>query len=80
MLFCVLPATAIAQSAAADEIVANQNRVPAGKLENGILTVQLELRSGTWHLAADDGPQLFVQAFGEVGRLPSLCKPTYAED
>src|ERR1039457_3949002 len=63
----LLSALALAQTPAADQIVANQNRVPAGRLENGALNVQLEIRSGTWHPEAEDGPQLFVQAFGEAG-------------
>jgi FtsP/CotA-like multicopper oxidase with cupredoxin domain len=63
---------AIAQS---DEIVANQNRIPAGKLENGSLKVQLELRSGAWRPEAEDGPQLFVQAFGEAGHVAQIPGP-----
>jgi FtsP/CotA-like multicopper oxidase with cupredoxin domain len=74
-LFCVLAATALAQSPAAEPIVANQNRVPAGRLENGILTVHLELRRGAWHPEADDGPTLFVQAFGEAGRPAEIPGP-----
>jgi manganese oxidase len=71
---CFLSAVALAQPAA-DEIVANQNRVPAGKLENGTLTVQLELRSGAWRAETDDGPQLFVQAIGEAGRAAQIPGP-----
>jgi manganese oxidase len=48
-----------------DQILANQNRAPAGKLENGVLHVQLEIRTGGWHPEAEDGPELYVQAFGE---------------
>jgi len=72
---CLLSALALAQMPAADEIVANQNRIPAGKLENGVLGVQLELRSGAWRPEADDGPQLFVQAFGEAGRAAQIPGP-----
>jgi FtsP/CotA-like multicopper oxidase with cupredoxin domain len=63
----------LAQPAA--EIVPNQNRAPAGKLENGVLNVQLELRSGTWHAEAEDGPPLFVQAFAEAGRAAEIPGP-----
>jgi FtsP/CotA-like multicopper oxidase with cupredoxin domain len=70
---CLLCALSLAQ--AADEIVANQNRIPAGKLENGVLNVQLELRSGAWHPEAEDGPQLFVQAFGEAGHAAQIPGP-----
>jgi FtsP/CotA-like multicopper oxidase with cupredoxin domain len=72
-LFCcfalagILSTSALAQAPATNEIVANQNRVPAGKLENGVLNVRLELRKGVWYPEVDNGPQLFVQAFAESG-------------
>ncbi len=72
---CLLSAWAPAQAPAADEIVANQNRTTAGKLENGVLHVQLELRAGAWRPEADDGPRLFVQAFGEAGRAAQIPGP-----
>jgi len=72
---CLLATLALAQAPAAAEIVANQNRIPAGKVENGVLNVQLELRSGAWRPEADDGPQLFVQAFGEAGRMAQIPGP-----
>jgi FtsP/CotA-like multicopper oxidase with cupredoxin domain len=56
-------------------IVANQNRMPAGTLQNGVLNVQLEIRSGAWHPEAEDGPQLFVQAFGEPGHPAQIPGP-----
>ncbi len=68
-------ATALAQAPALEEIVANQNRTPAGKLENGVLSIQLELRNGAWRAEADDGPQLFVSAFAEVGRPAQIPGP-----
>lgn len=72
---CVLSGLTLAQEPPADEIMANQNRVPAGKLENSALTVQLELRDGTWHAEAQDGPQLFVPAIGEAGRALQIPGP-----
>ena len=72
---CLLSVLALAQAPAADQIVANQNRIPAGRFENGVLHVQLELRSGAWRPEADDGPQLFVQAFGEAGRAAQIPGP-----
>ena len=72
---CLLSASALAQAPAANEIVANQNLIPAGKLESGVLNVQLELRSGAWRPEAEDGPQLFVQAFGEVARAAQIPGP-----
>ena len=61
---CILSAVAAAQSI--DPILANQNRTPAGKLENGVLTLKLELINGAWHPEADDGPQVTVAAFAEA--------------
>jgi hypothetical protein len=49
VVVCVLAGIAFAQTPPAEQIVANQDRVPAGRLENGILTLHLELRSGAWH-------------------------------
>ena len=72
---CLLSTLALAQVPDAGEIVANQNRIPGGKLENGVLNVKLELRSGAWRPEANDGPQLFVQAFGEAGRPPQIPGP-----
>jgi FtsP/CotA-like multicopper oxidase with cupredoxin domain len=66
---------AFAQENRPEQIVANQNRVPAGQLENGVLTLHLELRSGAWHPEAEDGPVLFVQAFGEAGHPAQIPGP-----
>jgi manganese oxidase len=51
-----------------NRIVANTNRSPAGRLRNGVLTLSLELRTGTLRPQADDGPGIEVQAFAERGR------------
>ena len=75
VVFNFLAAVAMVQSQTSEEILANQNRIPAGKAENGVLSVHLEIRSGTWHAEADDGPPLYVQAFGEAGRPLSIPGP-----
>jgi FtsP/CotA-like multicopper oxidase with cupredoxin domain len=49
-------------------IHANDNRLPAGKLARGVLTLHLEARSGLWHPEAEDGVGVEVQAFGEEGK------------
>lgn len=72
---CVLAGLTAAQTPAATEIVANQNRIPAGKLENGVLTLHLEIRSGAWHPEAENGPRLFVPAFAEAGRPAQIPGP-----
>ncbi|HSJ14427.1 MAG TPA: multicopper oxidase domain-containing protein, partial [Longimicrobiales bacterium] len=74
------PASAVAAGehagrAAADPIVANENRVPAGTLHDGVLTVRLEAREGLWRPQAEDGGSVVVQAFGEVGKAPQIPGP-----
>jgi FtsP/CotA-like multicopper oxidase with cupredoxin domain len=56
-------------------IQANSNRVPAGKPENGILTLRLELRQGEWYPEADTGPSMKVYAFGEEGQALQVPGP-----
>ncbi len=53
---------------ALESIVANDNRVPAGELRDGVLSLQLELRRGIWHPEGEDGEAIPVYAFGEVGK------------
>jgi FtsP/CotA-like multicopper oxidase with cupredoxin domain len=60
---------------AADEILADDNRTPAGKLQDGVLTLSLEIRTGVWHAEAEDGPPLYVQAFGETGKPAQIPAP-----
>jgi FtsP/CotA-like multicopper oxidase with cupredoxin domain len=49
-------------------IHSNQNHTPAGVLQGGILTIQLEIAKGNWHPEAEDGIALSVYAFGEAGK------------
>jgi len=51
-----------------EEILANDNRSPAGQLRNGVLTIVLETRTGIWYPEEKDGPGLEVQAFAEEGK------------
>jgi hypothetical protein len=77
-LSCLAPALALAthfagtaQSSSAiatNSILANENRTPAGTLENGILTLHLEWREGEWYPEAETGPSLKVYAFAEEGK------------
>jgi hypothetical protein len=48
-------------------VIANENRTPAGKLENGLLTLHLVMAQGKWYPEAD-------------GREPSLDVPVFGED
>jgi FtsP/CotA-like multicopper oxidase with cupredoxin domain len=72
---CLLALLAIASSAgllASDApqppIVANDNRVPAGELRDGVLTIHLEIAQGRWHPESDDGEAVTIYAFGETGK------------
>ncbi|MEE8146704.1 MAG: multicopper oxidase domain-containing protein, partial [Longimicrobiales bacterium] len=59
------PATPLRFSA--EDILPNDNRIGAGKLRDGVLTLQLEARKGTLHPRGTDGPGFEIEAFGEVG-------------
>lgn len=43
----------------------NDNRIPAGHLRDGVLTIRLQVRKGAWHLLGDDHLGAEVLAFGE---------------
>lgn len=53
----------------------NDNRVPAGRLVDGVLTLQLEVQEGVWHLLGDDRPGGTVLAFAEEGQPPEIPGP-----
>jgi FtsP/CotA-like multicopper oxidase with cupredoxin domain len=74
-VICALGTLALAQSQNRKNILANQNRIPAGQLVNGTLTLHLELRDGVWHPEAEDGPVLYVQAFAESDRPAQIPGP-----
>jgi FtsP/CotA-like multicopper oxidase with cupredoxin domain len=56
-------------------IVANDNRVPAGHLKNGVLELRLELREGVWYPEDDSGAHRNVYVFAEEGRPPQSPGP-----
>jgi FtsP/CotA-like multicopper oxidase with cupredoxin domain len=78
-LLTLFSATLAAQSSPAipppPRIQANSNRVPAGTLENGVLSLHLELRPADWYPEADAGPCMKVYAFGEEGTAPQVPGP-----
>src|SRR5215208_4942628 len=49
-------------------VVANDNRQAAGTLRNGVLTLQLEARTGIWYPEGPSGRGLEVAAWAEVGK------------
>ena len=56
-------------------IMVNDNRRPAGLLENGVLTVHLEVRPGLWYPQSDSGRSQQVLAFAESGGQPQIPGP-----
>lgn len=67
----LLSATAEGQAgiAAVDlpRILPNDNRQPAGHIEDGVLTLRLEARDGMWHPHGFDRDGIRIGAFGEEG-------------
>jgi FtsP/CotA-like multicopper oxidase with cupredoxin domain len=53
----------------------NDNRVPVGTLQDGVLSLSLEARLATWHPDGDSLPGLTIETFGEEGRAPSAPGP-----
>jgi hypothetical protein len=65
----VAPATAAAVQEP-QPVAANQNRIAAGTLRDGVLTLALEARTGMWRPQSDDGGGVVVQAC--TARLSSI--------
>ena len=51
-----------------ERAVPNDNRAPAGTIQNGLLSVALEAREAIWSPDGPDAPSLVMEMFGEVGR------------
>ncbi len=65
----------IAADASLPRIVTHDNRSPAGDLNSGTLTLNLEIRKGDWYPEAEDGPHIGVYAFAESGKAPMIPGP-----
>src|SRR5687767_707062 len=59
----------------ADPVRVNDNRLGAGTLRGGILTIRLEVRQGEWHPDADTSVGLQVRAFAEEGKALQIPGP-----
>ena len=53
----------------------NDNRVRAGSLRGGVLTIALVATDGMWHPDGDASPGVRMQAFAEAGRAPRIPGP-----
>jgi FtsP/CotA-like multicopper oxidase with cupredoxin domain len=56
-------------------VQANDNRTPAGRLEHGVLHLDLEVRMARWHPEADDGAWIDVPVFAEKGKAAQVPGP-----
>jgi FtsP/CotA-like multicopper oxidase with cupredoxin domain len=74
-LFCLTTIAPAAENSSFPAVVANNNRRPAGKLQNGILELRLELREGVWYPEADGSGHRDVYAFAEEGEAPQCPGP-----
>jgi FtsP/CotA-like multicopper oxidase with cupredoxin domain len=78
LLFASLCPAAVccaAAEGALPNILANDNRVAAGRLDSGVLTLHLELRKGVWHPEEPDGRRIEVYSFAEEGNEPQAPGP-----
>jgi FtsP/CotA-like multicopper oxidase with cupredoxin domain len=69
------PSISAQSTAAADRIVANENRRPAGQLRGGVLTMQLGVRAGVFYPEDAEGPGIPALAFAEIGQAPQVPGP-----
>jgi FtsP/CotA-like multicopper oxidase with cupredoxin domain len=58
-----------------DRALSNDNRVPAGHVENDTLVVRLTIRLADWHILRDTAPAFRVLAFAEDGKPPTIPAP-----
>jgi len=56
-------------------IEVNRNLSSAGQLQDGVLSIRLEIREGDWYPEAETGPAVVVQAFAEEGRVLQIPGP-----
>ena len=56
-------------------IETHANRLAAGTLTDGVLTLDLEVARGVWHPDADDGPAIEILAFREAGGALQIPSP-----
>lgn len=55
--------------------LANDNRIPAGELKDGVLSLQLEIVEATWYPMQEGGQSIRVYAFAEKGKPPQIPGP-----
>ena len=71
----ILLLTAISAAETITSATCNDNRVPAGTLTNGVLSVHLEARQAVWYPNEVGKAHLVVSAFAEEGHGPQIPGP-----
>ena len=61
--------------AGAPMVTINDNRTPAGRFENGTLTLALDIVEAAWQPEGENDPVVPVLAFAERGRAPAVPGP-----
>jgi FtsP/CotA-like multicopper oxidase with cupredoxin domain len=56
-------------------VIANDNRVAAGTMENGVLTLRLVVAMARWYPESPDGAFTEIPVFAEEGKAPSIPGP-----
>ena len=77
-LAAILAATLLATAtpdAPLPAVRANDNRLPAGVLQDGVLTIRLVVQMARWYPEAEDGPSVAVAAFAEESGPPEIPGP-----
>jgi len=57
------------------EVVANDNRLPAGRLHHDTLSLELEVRLARWRPESPTDSGIVVAAFAEAGKAPQIPAP-----
>jgi FtsP/CotA-like multicopper oxidase with cupredoxin domain len=71
-----LAAWPLAAAETLTSIAANDNRIAAGELSGGVLSLHLEIGKGNWHPEQENGETIPVYAFGEAGKALQVPGPT----
>jgi len=75
LIAVALAATLLALVPSLPTVQPNDNRIPAGRLRNGVLTLRLVVAMARWYPEAKDGPFTDVAAFSEEGHAPQVPGP-----
>src|SRR5687768_15703616 len=65
----------VSHRGAVERVAVNDNRVAAGTLQNGVLTVRLDARTGEWRPDGETDPAIVIRAFAEEGKALQIPAP-----